>query len=143
MKEARFLEILALVFGLGGVVAISVATVMGYRLSKKAHKSGSIDPRIAVGIILSGLIFGICMALAGLSLSLWSPNGLAHLSSYEMLIGLLICSGSGVLAGLFLIANTWVKFVFLKRRGVDVDEQKLVLRNRILHKNQTKAGEEK
>lgn len=102
----RYLEVLALVFGLGGLTILSITMIKGYRFNRQVRVSRRIDPReqkrFARQTILGFFVTGICMAATGLSLSLWSPVGLKRLTIYEVLFSFLLFGGSSVLLGALL-----------------------------------------
>jgi len=133
--DSRYLEALALVFSLGGLAILSATMITSYRFSRKVHVGRSIDPRMARRIILGTFAFGICMALAGLSLSLWSPVGLERLNLREVLFSFLLCGGGGALLGAFLVTINWWKIVLRRKWGIDTDEKwKVASRNRRIEK---------
>ncbi len=118
MNEApHYLEILALGFSLSGLTILSLTMILGYRFNRRVRATRRIDPRekrlLAWQTILGMFVFGICAALTGLSLSLWSPAGLARLTPYEVLFSLLFCGGSSALGGVALYLYTIWRWKFL------------------------------
>lgn len=130
-----YLEILAVVFGLGGLAVLSVTMITSYRFTKATYANKSIDPKVARWIILGMFAFGVCVALAGLSLSLWSPAGLERLTFREVLFSFLLCGGGGALLGVFLVIMTWWKMVLRRKWGIDTERKwKAMSRNRQVEK---------
>lgn len=131
----RFLEVFAIVFALSGLVVLSITMITSYRFTKTTHATKRIDPKVAWRIILGMFAFGVCMALAGLSLSLWSPAGLKHLTFREGLFSFLLCGGGSGLLGVFLVITNWWKTVLRRKWGIDTHKKwKAVSRNRQVEK---------
>ena len=93
----QMLEIVVGVSFLAAMVILSTVLVMWLRFLKKVRASRQVNAleqgRTARRIFLGMFSIGVCAATAGLSLSLWSPDGLERITLGSVLISVLLLGG--------------------------------------------------
>jgi uncharacterized membrane protein len=114
------LEIVATFFLLAAIAILPVVMVIGYRFNRRAYVNKRVDSKdqkqTAWRIFWAMLGFGVCMAIAGLSISLWSPVGLEQLTLQNALLTFLLCGGGSSLGATlaFLWLSTTAKTLYNK-----------------------------